>query len=413
MTDEFTHHQIALVWEEFWRAGICDPVVILEHLVYLLFLRRLDQDVAGAQHGGAQRRLTSASGPHGHDADSLRWSSLCGLAEREQFAMLNEHIFPRLRGIGGPGGAYVRHLKGARFSVPTAAALACIIRQIDKLPRRTAPGNADPFDYAVDKLANMGRWGATSTPRSIEALMVALVAPVPGDVICTPVGDCGGLLVAAAQYLARRFPSALADPVASEHHHHRMYHAYGADKVILRVACMKLLLQGIKNPDIRYRNTLAPDVNGDEGRYSIILAHPSTTESTAGQGQAIALMVVQCSRMLKPGGRAAIIIPQSILRGHSAAERDLRRMLLLERRIDAAIPLSLSSAAPAKLLLLFTRTDGATASNGGGARAGELAIPPVRARWQMRRTSSVEQPDRPSRHATPGAHRCVPSLGHQ
>lgn len=361
-----TRRQIALVWEEFWRAGLYDSVEILEQILYLLFLRRLDHQPAGTPDGGGRLRLTADWGPSGPDETSLRWTAFRRLADSEQFALLSDHVFPRLRVIGGPGAAYAQHLKSVRFTVPTAAALGNIVRLLDGLPRHPRPAGADPFDYVADKLARVGQRGDFYTPRHIELLMVALVAPVPGDIICSPISGSSNFLAAAAQHLLRHYPALRADPAAREHFHHRMFHAYDTDKTMLRIACLKMLLHGVKNPNIRYTNTVAQDIRGDEGRYSVILAHPSTAtlpdeEGPTGRAEAVGLMVAQFVRMLKLGGRAAVVVPEYILTGHSAAARNLRRTLLYEQRLDAVIPLPRpgieTGRAQLKSLLLFTRTD--------------------------------------------------------
>lgn len=359
--------QIELVWEEFWRAGIYDSVEIMEQILYLLFLRRLDHPTANAPHG-AGRLLTIDGGPTGADETILHWSRFRHLQDGALYSLLADHVYPRLRRLGGPGSAYSQHLKDVRFAFPTAAALANVVRLLEALPLPSAQGGIDPFDYMADKLAALGRRGDFHTPRQVERLMVALVAPQPGDVVCSPVSGPGNFLVATAQYLSQRYPTSLDDPAASEHFHHRMFHAYDADKAMLRIACMHMLLHGVKNPNIRYTNTVAPDIGGDEGRYSVILAHPSTASLAdsgdhASQARAEVSMAAQFLRMLKPGGRAAVIVSGHILAGPSAAERDLRRLLVRENCQFAAIALPRWNAdvrvpGPKSILLFMRAEDG-------------------------------------------------------
>jgi type I restriction enzyme M protein len=351
MTSTEIRRQIELVWEEFWRAGLYDTVEIIEQILYLLFLRRLDDLEAGAPRLSAER--------------PLRWSHFRQLRAAELSPLLADHVFPHLRRLGGPGSAYAQHLKDVRFSVPTAA-LATVVKLLEALPRVPAEGSEDPYDYVADKLARLGRRGDFHTPRHVERLMVALVAPNPGDVVCSPVSGTGNFLVATAEYLARRYPALPNDPAASEHFHHRMFHAYDADKTMLRIACMNMALSGVRNPNIRYTNTIAPDIDAGEDRYSVILAHPSTASlpdqhDRGSHAQAEVLMVAQFVRMLKPGGRAAIIVPQHILSGSSNGAPELRQILVHEQRLDAVIKLPPklfnTACGGRKSILLFTRTD--------------------------------------------------------
>jgi type I restriction enzyme M protein len=366
MPSNHMRRQIELVWEEFWRAGMYDSVEIMEQILYLLFLRRLDHQYANAPDSAARPHLSADRGPTGVDEQILRWSGFRHLPEGKLFSLLVDHVYPRLRGLGGPGSAYAQHLKDVRFSIPTAAALTNVVRLLEGLPLSSIAGSADPFDYMADKLARVGRRGDSQTPRPVERFMVAMVAPEPDDIVCSPVSGAGNFLVATAQYLLQRYPTSLDDPAACEHFHHRMFHAYDADKTMLRIACLHMLLRGVKNPNIRYTNTVAPDISLDEGRYSVILAHPSTVSLAengdhAGKTRAEALMATQFLRMLKPGGRAAVIVSEHILRGSSDAELDLRRMLVQESCLFAVIALPPGDAdvcvREPKSILLFTRTD--------------------------------------------------------
>jgi type I restriction enzyme M protein len=349
--------QIELVWEEFWRAGIDEPVEIMEQMLYLLFLWRLDD---------LQLRRARPWHPAGADERLLCWSGLRKLSQARMFGLLADEVFPRLRRLGGPGSAYAQHMKDARFTIPTAAVLAKVVRLLDGLPRRAAWPAPDPFDYLAVKLASSGARGEFYTPRPIVRLMVALVAPRPGDIVCSPLGGDGNFLVGVGDYLAQWHPQLEDDPGASEHFHHRMFHAYDADKTMLRIACMNMVLHGVANPDIRYTNSIAPDIDGDEDRYSVLLAHPSTVclpgdDDAASSAQAEVVMVAQFLRLLRAGGRAAVIVPQHILSGFTQPHLDLRRSLVEEQRLDAVIAypgglFSTHSGEP-KAILLFTRTD--------------------------------------------------------
>lgn len=150
---------IRAIWEEFWHAGIHDTADIMEQMLYLLFLRRLDdvQARAAALHDGRSGPRWS---PSRADDQRMRWSSFKDLGEPEMFALFADHVFPRLRCLGGPGAAYAQLMKGARLMIPTAAALARVVRMIEALPRpadaeRTCPA----YDYLAARLGRLGRRG--------------------------------------------------------------------------------------------------------------------------------------------------------------------------------------------------------------------------------------------------------------
>lgn len=338
-------HQLERVWEIFWQVGMHDPRDILEQILYLLFLRRLD----GITGGPAQA--------------ALRWEVWRSLPGAAMLAMVRDHVYPALRKLGRPGTTYALHLKDVQLKITSAPALFNIVAMLDHMPRQPAAGD-DPFDYVADKLARLGLLDERHTPGPIELLMVTLVAPVPGDVICSPVSGCGNFLVAAARYLKQRYGDVLAEGAASEQFHHRMFHGYDADKTMLRIACMKLLLEGVGNPALRYTSSLVPDIDGDSSRYSVILAHPSMasfpgTEGSAERDQATALMLAQFVRSLAPGGRAAVIVPGRTITGMTMAAATVRQLLTQEQRLTAVIPLphlSEAGAGGSKSLLVFART---------------------------------------------------------
>lgn len=347
MSSQHILSRIESIWEVFWRAGLYDPVEIMEQILYLLFLR-----AHATRQARGQRPLAD-------------WSTFKDLPQDQMYEVLADEVFPRLRRLGGPGSAYAQHMKDARFTIPDASALANAVRLVEALPRQAGSQRCEAYDCLSARLASSGRRGEFFTPRHVSRLMVELVEPRPGDVVCSPVAGDGNFLVGVAEYLSRHHAAMFDDPVRYEHFHHRMFHAYDADKTMLRVACMNLALFGVGNPAIRYTNCIAPDVGADEDRYSVLLAHPSTTllrgATAAATEQLEIAMVAQFVRLLKPGGRAAVIVPQHILGDFSPAHLELRRSLVHEQRLDGVIafPCGLfgtHDGAP-KAILWFTRTN--------------------------------------------------------
>jgi type I restriction enzyme M protein len=136
---------------------------------------------------------------------------------------------------------------------------------------------------------------------------------------------------------------------------------------------MNMLLHGVENPDIRYQDSLAEDHAGDEEKYSLILANPPFAgsldyENTAKDLLAIVktkktelLFLALFLRLLKPGGRAAIIVPDGVLFGSSKANKQLRQMLVEEQKLDAVISLPSGAFKPyagvSTAILIFTKTN--------------------------------------------------------
>ncbi len=152
-----------------------------------------------------------------------------------------------------------------------------------------------------------------------------------------------------------------------------MFHGYDFDNTMLRIGSMNMLLHGVENPDIRYQDSLAEDHAGDEEKYSLILANPPFAgsldyENTAKDLLAIVktkktelLFLALFLRLLKPGGRAAIIVPDGVLFGSSKAHKQLRQMLVEEQKLDAVISLPSGAFKPyagvSTAILIFTKTN--------------------------------------------------------
>jgi type I restriction enzyme M protein len=145
MPSEDIREPIRAIWAEFWNAGIIEPADIMEQMLYLLFLRRLDDLPRAPQ----SRRSGLAD-------QRLRWSTLKTLGEQELFALFAAHVFPRLRRLGGPGAAWAPPMKGARPMLPTAAALRRVVAMIDALPHpQDGAAGCAAWDYLAARLARL------------------------------------------------------------------------------------------------------------------------------------------------------------------------------------------------------------------------------------------------------------------
>src|SRR5438552_5641130 len=231
----------------------------------------------------------------------------------------------------------------------------------------------------LGKIASAGQNGQFRTPRHIIQLMVEMTAPTAKDVICDPACGTGGFLVTAGEYLREHHPEILRDAKLKEHFHHHLFHGFDFDNTMLRIGSMNMLLHGVENPDIRYRDSLAQDHAGEEEKYTLVLANPPFAgsldyENCAKDLQQIVktkktelLFLALFLRLLKPGGRAAVIVPDGVLFGSSNAHQSLRKMLVEEQKLDAVISLPGGVFKPyagvSTAILLFTKTNSGGTGN--------------------------------------------------
>lgn len=372
--------QIDAIWNSFWSGGISNPLEVMEQITYLLFLRRLDdlhtleENKSLRLNQPMERRIfPEGQDARGRDYNELRWSRFKNFAPAEMYIVIGEHVFPFLRSMGGDGSTYAHHMKDARFTIPTPALLAKVVDMLDHVPMEDRDTKGDLYEYMLGKIASAGQNGQFRTPRHIIKLMVELTAPTAKDVICDPASGTCGFLVAAGEYLRDKHPEILCDTVARDHFHHGMFHGYDFDNTMLRIGSMNMALHGVDNPDIRYQDSLAEDHAGDEEKYSLILANPPFAgsldyENTAKDLLAIVktkktelLFLALFLRLLKPGGRAAVIVPDGVLFGSSKAHKELRRMIVEEQKLDAVISLPSGAFKPyagvSTAILLFTKTN--------------------------------------------------------
>ncbi|WP_445442939.1 type I restriction-modification system subunit M [Clavibacter sp. km1a] len=365
--------KIDRVWDAFWSGGISNPLEVIEQITYLLFVRRLDdlqtlaERKARVTGGEVERPVYLPRQKH------LRWSRFKNDDPEVMWASMGNEVFPFLRTLGGDESTYGEHMRDARFTIPTPALLSRVVDMLDDIPMAERDTNGDLYEYLLSKIASAGVNGQFRTPRHIIGLMVAMTAPQPEDEICDPACGTAGFLVAASEYVRREHPSVLTNTAQRSHFHTSMFHGFDFDSTMLRIGSMNMLLHGIESPDIRYRDSLSEGVSDDVERYSLILANPPFAgsldyESTSKDLQRVVktkktelLFMALFLKLLKPGGRAAVIVPDGVLFGSSTAHKALRRMLVEDQKLDAVVKLPSGVFRPyagvSTAILFFTKTD--------------------------------------------------------
>ncbi|QVI29635.1 SAM-dependent DNA methyltransferase [Mycolicibacterium neoaurum] len=412
--------KIDRVWDAFWSGGISNPIEVIEQITYLLFIRRLD-DLNTLAEKKARVTGTKEGILFGPDQQNLRWKNLKDDEPGVMFATIGQQVFPFLRELRGEGSTYSEHMKDARFTIPNPALLSRVVDMIDEIPMADRDTNGDLYEYLLSKIASAGVNGQFRTPRHIIATMVAMMNPQPADEICDPACGTAGFLVAAADYVREKHPNVLTDTKQRKHFHASMFHGYDFDSTMLRIGSMNMLMHGVEAPDIRYRDSLSEGASEDADKYTLILANPPFAgsldfESTSKDLQRVVktkktelLFLALFLKLLKPGGRAAVIVPDGVLFGSSSAHKEIRRLLVEDQKLDGIIKLPSGVFRPyagvSTAILLFTKT------NSGGTNdvwfydlqadgfslddkrnpieANDL--PDVLARWPMRTTSEQKR----------------------
>src|SRR5271165_2317851 len=157
-----------------------------------------------------------------------------------------------------------------------------------------------------------------------------------------------------------------------QHFHRDLFHGFDFDNTMLRIGSMNMLLHGVENPDVVYRDSLSQDHAGEDEKYTLVMANPPFAgsldyESCAKDLQQVVktkktelLFLALFLRLLKVGGRAAVIVPDGVLFGSSTAHKALRKTLVEDHKLEAVISLPAGVFRPyagvSTAILVFTKT---------------------------------------------------------
>lgn len=375
------------IWDTMWSGGISNPLSVIEQLTYLLFIKRLDELHTLRERKAARTKKPIEEPIFADDEQHLRWSRFKETAPEVMFETVRDEVFPFIKTLGTNGredaegdSTYSHHMKDAIFMMPTPRVLANVVDQLDGIDMADSDTKGDLYEYMLGKIATAGQNGQFRTPRHIIRLMVEMTAPTPEDVICDPACGTAGFLIAASEYLREHHGDAIYKTAAARRRFNEgTFHGYDFDSTMLRIGSMNMLLHGVENPDIRYKDSLAQADELEEEKYSLILANPPFAGSLDYESTARDLLQVVKTkktellflalflRLLSTGGRAAVIVPDGVLFGSSRAHKTLRRILVEEQKLDAVISMPSGVFKPyagvSTAILVFTKTNSGGTDN--------------------------------------------------
>ena len=404
------------IWNTMWSGGISNPLSVIEQLTYLLFIKRLDELHTREEHKAARTGRSIAKPLFTAPQDALRWSRFKELAPERMFEAVRDRVFPFIKSLGqtgdsDEGSTYTHHMKDALFMMPTARVLASVVDQLDAIDMADSDTKGDLYEYMLGKIATAGQNGQFRTPRHHQADGGHDRAHPEGRHLRSglrhrrlprrrlrasgraprrpPRRTSSAIRPAAPPASSSPPPSIWSSTTATgsfriynnararRRFNVGTFHGYDFDTTMLRIGSMNMLVHGVENPDIRYRDSLAQTdlaaAGDDAERYSLVLANPPFAgsldyESTARDLQQVVktkktelLFLALFLRLLQTGGRAAVIVPDGVLFGSSKAHRTLRRILVEEQKLDAIVSMPSGVFRPyagvSTAILLFTKTN--------------------------------------------------------
>ena len=391
--------QVDQVWNAFWTGGITDPITVISQITYLLFIRRLDDIQKNAERKAQITGKAIENPVFSENENHLRWSQFKDADPDTMFKQMQEDIFPKIKSLQSQG-SFAEHMRDAIFVVPTPRLLDQVVQMIDAINMDDKDTKGDLYEYLLSKLTQSGVNGQFRTPRHIIRMMVNMMQPSMTDTICDPASGTCGFLMESVEYVNHHLGGELTKPANRAHFNQKMFHAYDTDQNMLRIGAMNMLLHGIDTPYVEYRDSLAEHEGGEiEEAYSLILANPpfkgsvdfdiiapdllralgktpaSKKASTPKDGKkkkaptekSELLFLALMLRMLKPGGRAAVIVPDGVLFGSTKSHKSIRKKIIEEQKLQAVISLPSGVFKPyagvSTAILIFTKTNSGGTDN--------------------------------------------------
>jgi type I restriction enzyme M protein len=387
-------NSIDKIWDDMFSYGIANPLVVIEQLTYLFFIRSLDMIEERNENkdnliGGAPGERIFSPDEYGQ---GLRWSKFKDLPAEQLFERIRDRVFPFIKGTDtvinladgtkhtikgmkiGPKSAYAQHMDNAYFGFPNPLITEKVVTAIDALTQALKDNDlkGDLYEYMISKLQTAGRIGQFRTPRHIIRMMVRLIDPHITDTIADPACGTGGFLVLAGEYVRQNNEKALRlDKNARTHYQSKMFTGYDTDQTMLRITAMNIILHNMDEADIRFNDSLSKD-NGDSEKYSVVLANPPFKGSLDHEAVAPSLTSVTNTkktellflalflRMLQVGGRCACIVPDGVLFGTSTAHKAIRKEIIENHKLQAIISMPSGVFKPyagvSTAVLVFTKT---------------------------------------------------------
>lgn len=339
------------IWETFWTGGITNPLTVIEQFTYLLFIKSLDEK----QLQNEQEAELLGLEPDRiflEEYNHLRWHNFMQMEAQAMYKVVSEQVFPYIKEINTDKSAsFAKYMKNATFNIPTPLLLQKIVDGIDDLLKELGNKNdikGDLYEYLLSKLATSGTNGQFRTPRHIINMMVELAQPTPADTIIDPACGTSGFLIGANEYLKENHKEIFQSEELKKHFNNEMFHGSDTDETMLRISTMNMMLHDVENPQIIYKDSLS-EVNDDEEKYTMVLANPPFKGSLDNDSVADSLLRVTKTkktellflalmlRILKKGGKCAVIVPDGVLFGSSKAHQAIRKEIVENNQLEAVI----------------------------------------------------------------------------
>ena len=365
-------NKVDKIWETFWTGGITNPLEVIEQFTYLLFIKGLD-DKEIIKENDAILLGIDFDRTFPEDKQNLRWSKFKNFEAETMYDVVSNEVFPFIKNLHtNKDSAYSKYMGDAIFKIPTPLMLSKIIDGIDNIDMdENKDTKGDLYEYLLSKVATAGTNGQFRTPRHIIDMIVRLMKPTPQDVIVDPAAGSAGFLVSSQAYLRENHANLFLVQGLKEHFNNNMFYGFDMDRTMLRIGAMNMMLHGVDNPNIEYKDSLS-EVNTDKDKFSLVLANPPFKGSLDYEQVSADLLKVTKTkktellflalflRILKTGGRCASIVPDGVLFGSTGGHKSIRKEIVENHKLEAIISMPSGVFKPyagvSTAIMIFTKT---------------------------------------------------------
>ena len=360
------------IWETFWTGGITNPLEVIEQFTYLLFIKGLD-DKEIIKENDAILLGIDFDRTFPEDKQNLRWSKFKNFEAETMYDIVANEVFPFIKNLHtNKDSAYAKYMGDAIFKIPTPLMLSKIIDGIDNIDMdENKDTKGDLYEYLLSKVATAGTNGQFRTPRHIIDMIVRLMKPTPQDIIVDPAAGSAGFLVSSQAYLRENHADLFLVQGLKEHFNNNMFYGFDMDRTMLRIGAMNMMLHGVDNPNIEYKDSLS-EANTDKDKFSLVLANPPFKGSLDYEQVSADLLKVTKTkktellflalflRILKTGGRCASIVPDGVLFGSTGGHKSIRKEIVENNKLEAIISMPSGVFKPyagvSTAIMIFTKT---------------------------------------------------------
>jgi type I restriction enzyme M protein len=279
-----------------------------------------------------------------------------GITGEPLMVFVNDELFPSLKELSGTAKEGRRRVVRDVFEdaynyMKSGQLMRQVINKINgidfnNLTERQHFG--DIYEQILADLQSAGNAGEYYTPRAVTAFMADRIDPHPGEILFDPACGTGGFLTCAIRHMRERYVKKPADE-------QKMQSALRAceKKQLPHMLCVtNMLLHGIDDPSfVRHDNTLArPYISyGQADRVDIVLTNPpfggkeedgieSNFPKHFQTRETADLFLALIVRLLRSGGRAAVVLPDGSLFGEGVKTR-LKEHLMEECNLHTIVRL--------------------------------------------------------------------------